>query len=228
MLNIDLPMNFDSPYKALSIRDFWKRWHISLTKFLTEYIYIPLGGNRKGKIRTYLNTMAVFTISGLWHGANWTFVLWGILHGAFSVFDRISDKIRKNIHPAMKWMATFFVVNVLWLLFRANSITEWSFMLRNILGFENLNISGGLINAFVLPETNFLLNLTHTEYLSDHIRGFSLMVMIVFAIVLCLCFENSYKRRYRKNFFSAIVSAILIAFCLTCISSESTFVYFNF
>ena len=78
MLNFELPMNFDSPYKAYSIRDFWKRWHISLTKFLTEYIYFPLGGSRKGEARTYLNTMIVFLISGIWHGANWTFILWGI------------------------------------------------------------------------------------------------------------------------------------------------------
>lgn len=77
MLNITLPMNFDSPYKAVSIRDFWKRWHISLTKFFTKYLYIPLGGSRKGKFFTYLNTMIVFTVSGIWHGAGWAFILWG-------------------------------------------------------------------------------------------------------------------------------------------------------
>lgn len=77
MLNITLPINFDSPYKAISIRDFWKRWHISLTKFFTKYIYIPLGGSKKGIVLTYINTMGVFLISGLWHGANWTFILWG-------------------------------------------------------------------------------------------------------------------------------------------------------
>ena len=77
MLNIDLPINFDSPYKATSIRDFWKRWHISLTSFFTKYIYFPLGGSRKGNIRTYVNIMIVFLVSGLWHGANWTFILWG-------------------------------------------------------------------------------------------------------------------------------------------------------
>ena len=77
LFNIKLPINFDSPYKALSIRDFWKRWHISLTKFFTKYIYIPLGGNRKGFLFTCLNTMIVFLVSGIWHGANWTFIVWG-------------------------------------------------------------------------------------------------------------------------------------------------------
>ena len=80
MLNFELPINFDSPYKALSIKDFWKRWHISLTKFFTKYIYIPLGGSQKGKLFTYLNVMIVFFVSGMWHGARWTFILWGILH----------------------------------------------------------------------------------------------------------------------------------------------------
>ena len=85
MLNIELPMNFDSPYKALSIRDFWKRWHLSLTRFFTKYVYIPLGGSRKGIILTCVNTMVVFLISGLWHGANQTFVLWG---GTWDIYGR--------------------------------------------------------------------------------------------------------------------------------------------
>ena len=97
MLNIDLPINFNSPYKALSIRDFWKRWHISLTRFLTEYIFIPLGGSRKGIAFTYINTMIVFLISGMWHGANWTFILWGLLHGLFCCLDRALEKIEVKI-----------------------------------------------------------------------------------------------------------------------------------
>jgi len=95
MLNITLPINFDSPYKAISVRDFWKRWHISLTKFLTKYVYIPLGGSRKTKLLTYVNTMTVFLISGLWHGANWTFILWGALYGLFMIYDRIFEKKTK-------------------------------------------------------------------------------------------------------------------------------------
>lgn len=109
MINIELPVNFDSPYKALSIRDFWKRWHISLTVFLTKYIYITLGGNRKGKTRMYANTMVVFFISGIWHGANWTFILWGILHGALMVFDRIFEKAEEKIFVPVRWFMTFSV-----------------------------------------------------------------------------------------------------------------------
>ena len=228
MLNIELPMNFDSPYKAFSIRDFWKRWHMSLTGFLTEYVYFPLGGSRKGKIRTYVNTVIVFLVSGIWHGANWTFILWGILHGILSVVDRLTEKMRKNIHPALQWMVTFGIVNVLWLLFRANSISEWMSMMSHIGAFKSTAISDGLLNVFVLPETGFLTWLTHTTLLYTHVRGFSMLVFFSLAIVLCLGFENAYRREYRNNIWSAIGSALLFVFSLTCIGSESVFVYFNF
>lgn len=97
MMNIDITMNFNSPYKAISIVDFWKRWHITLTRFFTRYIYIPLGGNRKGTLRTYFNILIVFFVSGIWHGANWTFILWGILHGIANVFTRMLDKKNKFV-----------------------------------------------------------------------------------------------------------------------------------
>ena len=153
MLNITLPINFDSPYKAVSIRDFWKRWHISLTKFLTKYIYIPLGGSRKGRIFTYLNTMIVFLVSGIWHGANWTFILWGLLHGAFSIFDRLIEKIPTKIFEPARWLATFLVINILWLLFRADSVQQWMDILKTIIGFSNTVVSDGLLNSFVIQES---------------------------------------------------------------------------
>ena len=92
MLNIELPENFNSPYKAKNISDFWKRWHITLTRFLTKYIYIPLGGNRKGTIRTYINIIIVFLVSGIWHGAGITFIIWGLMHGIASAIYRVIKK----------------------------------------------------------------------------------------------------------------------------------------
>ena len=89
MFNIDLPFNFNSPYKAKTVSEFWARWHMTLTRFFTHYVYIPMGGSRKGKIRTYLNTMIVFLLSGIWHGANWTFIFWGIIHGAFMTMEKV-------------------------------------------------------------------------------------------------------------------------------------------
>lgn len=225
MMNIELPMNFDSPYKAYSIRDFWKRWHISLTKFLTEYIYIPLGGSKSGKGRTYINTMIVFLISGIWHGANWTFILWGVLHGAFSVFDRLTEKWRKDLHPALQWMLTILTVSILWLLFRADSIGQWKTILHNMLSFSNTQISDDLIASFAIP---YLSKLPIVNYLAKHIRGFWMLLFYAGAVGICLSFENAYKRKYHSNVITAIISAVLLVFTVTCIGGEAVFVYFNF
>lgn len=97
MLQLDLPINFNSPYKANTILEFWDRWHITLTRFYTKYLYIPLGGNRRGNMRTYINILIVFLCSGLWHGASWTFILWGGLHGCFMVFTRRFKKVFDKI-----------------------------------------------------------------------------------------------------------------------------------
>src|SRR5690606_20013214 len=88
LFNIKLPINFNSPYKALNIQDFWRRWHITLSGFFTKYVYVPLGGNRKGNGRTYVNIFIIFLLSGMWHGAGWTFIFWGCLHGLASVIYR--------------------------------------------------------------------------------------------------------------------------------------------
>lgn len=133
MLGLDLPVNFNSPYKADTIMEFWNRWHITLTKFLTKYLYIPLGGNRKGKIRTALNTMVVFLCSGFWHGANWTFVLWGFLHGGFVVVCKELDHILKRIPKTIKQVITLSFVNLTWIPFRAGSFSEAREMLNAIL-----------------------------------------------------------------------------------------------
>ncbi|MBR5360003.1 MAG: MBOAT family protein, partial [Lachnospiraceae bacterium] len=152
MLNIDLPMNFDSPYKAVSIRDFWKRWHMSLTRFLTEYIYFPLGGSRRGTVRTYVNIMIVFLISGLWHGANWTFILWGALHGPLQVVERLMGKAFDRIAKPVRWLYSFISVSILWLLFGAESITQWKDMLSTAFTFNSMSVSDGILKAFMLPE----------------------------------------------------------------------------
>lgn len=228
MMNIDLCVNFDSPYKAYSIRDFWKRWHISLTRFLTKYIYFPLGGSRKGKMKTYLNTIIVFLVSGIWHGANFTFILWGILHGIFSVFDRATEKHRKNIHPALQWMLAFLVISWLWLLFRSDSIDEWFTMTKHMIRFENMNISDGVLTCFVNPEQNLIFHIFPLNHLNSAIRGFSCFVYFAGAILISLAFENTNKRKYKVNALTLVLYAVLLMFCLTLISHESVFIYNNF
>lgn len=132
MMQLDLPVNFDSPYQAVTILDFWKRWHMTLTGFFTKYLYIPLGGNRKGKIRTYVNTLIVFLCSGLWHGASWTFVIWGGLHGCFMVFTRQFQKRFDRLPVFLNRCITLVFINVTWVLFRAQSFTVFRQMVRAV------------------------------------------------------------------------------------------------
>lgn len=228
MLNIQLPINFDSPYKAVSIRDFWKRWHISLTGFFTRYIYVPLGGSRKGRFRTYCNTMLVFFISGIWHGANWTFILWGILHGTFSVFDRVFEKQQQKISKIVRWFLTFLAVNILWLLFRSDSIMQWIIILKQIFFFQNMAVSDGLINSFILPETPFLLKMLHLRHINEQVRGFSMLVFALAGYGLCCIPENNYKNFKKNNWFLLITASIAFVWSFLCLSSESVFVYFDF
>ena len=122
LFNITLPQNFNSPYKACSIIEFWERWHMSLTRFLRTYIYFPLGGSRRGTIRTYVNVMIVFLVSGIWHGANWTFILWGILHGLLNCLNRIFKKQWAKLWKPLRWLSTFLTINFLTALFRADDL----------------------------------------------------------------------------------------------------------
>ena len=139
LLGIELPTNFIRPYFALTVTDFWRRWHISLTTWFRDYIYFPLGGNRCSKSRWIFNTMIVFTISGLWHGAAYTFVVWGAMHGVCMVIERLAygNKIKtmsKNLSVvnALRWTVTFAIVNFAWIFFRVNSLGEVGLVLKKI------------------------------------------------------------------------------------------------
>jgi alginate O-acetyltransferase complex protein AlgI len=130
MFGIILPLNFNSPYKSTSITEFWRRWHMTLSRFLRDYLYIPLGGNRKGGARRYINLFVTMLLGGLWHGAGWTFVIWGMLHGfylcinhAFSAAgNRLGLNIRHPIGLAASWLLTFVAVVVAWVFFRADGV----------------------------------------------------------------------------------------------------------
>jgi alginate O-acetyltransferase complex protein AlgI len=126
MLGFEFPRNFNAPYRALNITDFWRRWHISLSTFLRDYLYIPLGGNRHGVQRTYANLAIVMLLGGLWHGANWTFIAWGGFHGAFLIFERLRGKesLYDRTPRVVQTGITFVVVLISWVFFRSTTITE--------------------------------------------------------------------------------------------------------
>ena len=243
MFNFDIPMNFNSPYKALSVADFWKRWHMTLTRFLTRYIYIPLGGNRKGRARTYLNIMIVFLISGIWHGANWTFILWGVIHGLGQCFNRAFGGLyakmvnclqkgsigRIMLYPlkAVQWLITFAFVNITCLLFRADSVKEWTDILKR-LSVPYYNIRKELLEAFRIPKLNQLLGLFGASIDDNAVLYIGMYAMMAFALIICLFFKNNYERRYEKNALSLIFTWALLFICVLSLSSVSVFLYFNF
>lgn len=226
ILNIELPMNFDSPYKAIDIRDFWKRWHMSLTGFFTKYIYIPLGGSKRGVARTYINTMIVFLVSGIWHGANFTFILWGVLHGALSIYDRLTDKIHKKLPKIVGWLFTFIAVNFLWLLFRADSITQWVQYIGKMADFSVMNLNPDFVLTFVTPEVGFLAHILGVE--KDFAGLIAMAVMTVFALFICLVPKNNMRTFGKKNLGKTVLAAFAFGFSFLALSSESIFVYFNF
>ena len=144
MFGIQLPLNFDSPYKATSIVDFWRRWHITLSSFLRDYLYIPLGGNRKGPVRRYLNLFLTMLLGGLWHGAGWTFVIWGALHGFYLVVNHAFATLRESLGlgPRASTRAgklaagalTFLAVVVGWVYFRAPTVSGANRLLTAMAG----------------------------------------------------------------------------------------------
>ena len=133
MMGIRLIENFRHPYCAVSIQDFWKRWHISLTRWFTDYVYIPLGGNRKGFAKQCRNVLVVFLLSGFWHGASWNFVIWGLIHGIYMIAAMCCSRIRKNrkriLHPVAGWFMTMLCVDIAWVFFRAPSLlSAWQIL----------------------------------------------------------------------------------------------------
>ena len=213
MFNIDIPMNFRSPYASESITEFWRRWHITLGRALSTYVYRPLGGNRRGLGRTCLNLFVTFLVSGLWHGAAWTFVLWGALHGAFVVVERIFKDRLARIPHKVRVAATFLIVNALWVLFRAEDFEMAAEVYRGMVNLGNLSGLHELIKA-TSSMVGSLINLT---------------VLAVFLPLMmktgCITPTAEGFRPCRRTLVRA---AVFFTLAFLCLSRESIFIYFNF
>lgn len=153
LFGINLMTNFKSPYFSLSVREFWSRWHISLSTWFKDYLYIPLGGNKCSKLKNYRNLFVTFLASGLWHGANWTFVVWGGMHGLIQIAERgfNYDKLKQNrIFKILLYIAAFAFCNFAWIFFRADSFKDaWTIIQRTYAGFPDVSyyIHGNVGNS---------------------------------------------------------------------------------
>jgi len=230
MMNLDLPINFDSPYKAVSIIEFWKRWHKTLTRFFTKYVYIPLGGNRKGTARTYCNVMIVFLLSGLWHGADWSFVAWGGIHGALQVMERMGKKYLEKIPRFFRWVGTFSLVNVAFIFFRAGSVRNALMIIKRILSLRFGPVDQQVIQAFQLPEIQYVVE---KLLYWDHLTWLPMVITIAFFVISVLCAargRNAYERMQTMefNWYTMLGTAVLLVWCVMSFAGISTFLYFNF
>ena len=224
MMEIRLMENFRHPYRAVSIQDFWRRWHISLTRWFTDYVYIPLGGNRKGFVKQCRNILIVFLLSGFWHGASWNFVVWGMIHGIYMtaalVMTRIRKGKRKLLPPVAGWVVTLLLVNVAWVFFRAPSFAgAWQ-----ILKQPFVNPLGGGIS-----ETMFFLGIQGTAALRLIFVGLSWMVLEQLS-------EEIYERCQTKRDFCMMAAVFVVMVTVVEFSwlgmmasgGENAFIYFRF
>jgi len=241
MFGVVLPVNFYSPYKANSIIDFWRRWHITLSRFLREYIYIPLGGDRKGKVRRYINLMTTMLLCGLWHGAGWTFIIWGGMHGIFLSINHAWKVIVNILFPHRK--SNFFIVTkcfgrfitftsviIAWVMFRSEDFNDAFCMYSAMFGFNGISFQEMFTNGIIGNAKKGVLIL------------FSMLVIVWFlpntldwlrgekpALGLNLFFTKRTKILIWKPCMTySVFLAILFFMAVINISKYSEFLYFNF
>jgi len=229
LLNIRLPINFNSPYKATSVQDFWRRWHITLSRYLKDYIYIPLGGNKRGHLKTYANLMITFIIGGIWHGAGWTFIFWGFLHGSALIIHRIWSRLGFKLWTWVAWFVTFNFINITWIFFRAKDwddaikVLTAMFSLNNIVLPKYLSSKLNFLSAYGVQFGDFAGNITFGT-------GTEIIFWIIFGFILILLFKNSMN--HLKNFKASLLNALLFVFLFTIsfykLSGYSEFLYFRF
>jgi alginate O-acetyltransferase complex protein AlgI len=214
MMGFKFPENFNNPYIAQSITDFWRRWHISLSRWMRDYLYIPLGGNKVSGVRLYFNLWVVFLISGLWHGAEWTFILWGAYHGFFLAIERLFLlKITSKIGIFFRVLSTFFIVILGWVLFRAQNVSQALNFFKKMFSFS--------VKEF---------------YFSTHLISILVIAAILSFIPLFYKTQkpeldsNPLNISFKRTILNVLVILVFMVLCIGEITSSdfNPFIYFKF
>lgn len=231
LFNFKLPINFNSPYQAANIQDFWRRWHITLSRWLRDYLYIPLGGNKKGTSRTLLNIFLTFLLGGIWHGAGWTFVAWGALHGAGLAAHRVWQRAGLSLHPVLGRLCTFLFINFTWVYFHAPDMALANSFIKAMLGLTTGQSIGVEFARY------------YQAWLLLPLAGFTLLTittMTLFAIAALIAPNTMqvtdftpYTGRWRfipDHKFALLLSALIFFSLLTFTGnvSKTDFIYFQF
>jgi hypothetical protein len=243
LFGIRLPVNFRSPYQALSIIDFWRRWHITLSRFLRDYLYIPLGGNRHGEQRRYVNLVLTMLLGGLWHGAGWNYLIWGGLHGAYLGCNHLWRGRRGSRKPeagsAVKlgcWAVTFLAVVIAWVFFRARTLAGASQMLAAMFGFaagSSAYASPGILRLMDLP---LLVGEAPLLWIGSGAVALALALVLLMPHVSQLFGYREYRRapepagwpRWRPTWPWALLAALATTTSLFGMWQQLEFLYFQF
>ena len=214
MFGFEFSENFNYPYMSLSIREFWRRWHISLSTWFREYVYIPLGGNKKGQKRTYINLMIVFFLTGLWHGASYNFIFWGLFHGFFSILERLGlEKFLKK-NKVIAFVYTFLVVNVGWIFFRV----------------ENIGMAFRYIGRMVFPWRYIDSSISIWEVVDAHTFFILICAVIGMGGLQYLARKKNKLETWRFSIFEVIYCLGIFVFSIAALASNTynPFIYFRF
>ncbi len=256
MFNVRLPLNFNSPYKSPSIIEFWRRWHMTLSRFLRDYLYIPLGGSRRGKVRRYLNLGATMLLGGLWHGAAWTFVIWGGLHGIYLVINHAWRAVKQSLGMgdggtvvrALSILLTFFAVVVAWVFFRADSYSSAMVMLSGMFGQNGWSVSEPVWQQIAATHPQWLQGVAMNGLAPlSKVNPDRALILIILGLLIVWCLPNVQQimRRFhpvleaetqlehtrlawRFNAYYAWMVGLVFVLCLAFLSRVRDFLYFQF
>jgi alginate O-acetyltransferase complex protein AlgI len=227
IFNVKLPINFNSPYKSLNIQEFWRRWHMTLGNFMRDYVYIPLGGSKVPEVHVLGNLMITFLLIGIWHGAGWTFIVWGCMHGAAMIVHRIWKRFDILIPRPIAWFLTFGFVNGAWIFFRAKDLEDAMKVLKGMIG----------VNGFVLPKfmeplirVFFIQSVSFGNSLSGINGNDATLLVVSVVLLLSVLFSNSnrmaeaFKPDCTRLSFIIVIAALSILY----LGKYSEFLYFRF
>ena len=228
LLGLRLPINFDSPYRSLSVTEFWKRWHMTLTAFLRENVYFPLGGSRKGRGRTYLNILVVYLVSGIWHGAGWTFILWGLLHGLAQVLERLWGKRRDALPRWVRWAMTFLFINLAWVFFRAPDVSSALLLLKTAVTGGMGGIRLWLVNGLFRREISALELLL--PVIGPYTAYLRVALILGIGLLAALWPRNVIRQMdtFRPNWRSGLYVLVWTVWAILSFTGVVTFIYSNF
>lgn len=242
MFGIKLPANFDSPYQSLSIVEFWRRWHLTLSRFLRDYLYIPLGGNRHGEARRHVNLLTTMVLGGFWHGASWNFLIWGALHGAYLIVNHFWSSRRWGrgikVPSALAWLLTLWAVINAWVFFRAETLTGAANVLAGMYGFHEV-IWPSFLQSLLPSSLNFSTlwagNFTRSFHIATLLAGFLWCAFMpnvnrIFAAEQPVLESPSITARsgWAMSLPGLLLIAALFGIALSRLGENSAFIYFNF